>query len=116
MSLQEQLIGIAALLLAITTISVFTFRVYKIARRIDDALGIDSEGRTISDRLSRVEHQLFPNGGTSLTDKINRIEFEQKAMQGKLDALETVIQSVLKDGRSGVKRVAKRPRQDSQEG
>ena len=115
MNIQEQVVGVAALLLAITTISIFMYRVYKIARRIDDALGVDSEGRTISDRLSRVEHQLFPNGGSSLTDKINRIEFEQKAMQGKLDALETVIQSVLKEGRTGVKRVAKRPRQDSQE-
>lgn len=116
MNLQEQIVAIAALLLAITTISIFMFRVYKIARRIDDALGVDSEGRTISDRLSRVEHQLFPNGGSSLTDKINRIESEQRAMQGKLDALENVIQTVLKEGRSSVKRVAKRPRQSSQEG
>lgn len=116
MNLQEQIVAIAALLLAITTISIFMFRVYKIARRIDDALGVDSEGRTISDRLSRVEHQLFPNGGSSLTDKINRIEAEQRAMQGKLDALENVIQTVLKEGRSSVKRVAKRPRQSSQEG
>jgi len=116
MNIPEQIVGVAALFLAITTISVFTFRVYKIARRIDDALGVDSEGRTISDRLSRVEHQLFPNGGTSLTDKINRIEFEQRMMQGKLDALEVVIQSVLKEGTSNVKRVVKRPRQDSQGG
>jgi hypothetical protein len=116
MNIPEQIVGVAALFLAITTISVFTFRVYKIARRIDDALGVDSEGRTISDRLSRVEHQLFPNGGSSLTDKINRIEFEQRTMQGKLDALEVVIQSVLKEGTSNVKRVAKRPRQDSQGG
>lgn len=116
MNIQEQIVAISALLLAITTISIFMFRVYKIARRIDDALGVDSEGRTISDRLSRVEHQLFPNGGSSLTDKINRIEFEQRAMQGKLDTLESVIQTVLKEGRTSVKRVAKRPRQNPQEG
>ena len=97
MVLPEQIISIAALLLAITTISIFTFRVYKIARRIDDTLGVDKEGRTISDRLSRVEYQLFPNGGTSLNDKINRIETEQRVMQGKLDTVEKVVNTLLRE-------------------
>lgn len=97
MNLQEQAISIAALLLAITTITVFTFRVYKIARRIDDTLGVDKEGRTISDRLSRVEYQLFPNGGASLSDKINRIETEQRVMQGKLDTVENVVNTLLRE-------------------
>ena len=97
MNLQEQAISIAALLLAITTISVFTFRVYKIARRIDDTLGTDKEGRTISDRLSRVEYQLFPNGGASLSDKITKIESEQRVMQGKVDAVETIVNTLLRE-------------------
>ena len=97
MNVPEQFISIAALLLAITTITVFTFRVYKIARRIDDTLGVDKEGRTISDRLSRVEYQLFPNGGASLSDKINRIETEQRVMQGKLDAVENVVNTLLRE-------------------
>ncbi len=97
MNVPEQFISIAALLLAITTISVFTYRVYKIARRIDDALGVDKEGRTISDRLSRVEYQLFPNGGTSLSDKINRIESEQRAMQGKIDTVEGIVNTLLRE-------------------
>ncbi len=97
MNVPEQVISIAALLLAITTISIFTYRVYKIARRIDDALGVDKEGRTISDRLSRVEYQLFPNGGTSLSDKINRIESEQRAMQGKIDTVEGIVNTLLRE-------------------
>lgn len=97
MVLPEQIISIAALLLAITTISVFTFRVYKIARRIDDTLGVDKEGRTISDRLSRVEYQLFPNGGASLSDKITKIESEQRVMQGKVDAVETIVNTLLRE-------------------
>lgn len=96
MNISEQVVSIAALLLAITTISIFTYRVYKIARRIDDALGVDKEGRTISDRLSRVEYQLFPNGGTSLSDKINRIESEQRTMQGKIDTVEGIVNTLLK--------------------
>lgn len=97
MDFQEQAISIAALLLAVTTIAVFTFRVYKIARRIDDALGVDKEGRTISDRLSRVEYQLFPNGGASLSDKINRIESEQRTMQGKIDTVEGIVNTLLRE-------------------
>lgn len=97
MNLQEQAVSIAALLLAITTIAVFTFRVYRIARRIDDALGVDKEGRTISDRLSRVEYQLFPNGGASLSDKINRIESEQRTMQGKIDTVEGIVNTLLRE-------------------
>lgn len=97
MNIQEQAISIAALLVAITTIGIFTYRVYKIARRIDDALGVDKEGRTISDRLSRVEYQLFPNGGTSLSDKIGKIETEQRIMQGKVDAVEKIVNTLLRE-------------------
>jgi hypothetical protein len=48
--------------------------VYKIARKVDDAIGQDTDGRTLADRLSRVEHQLWENGGSSLADRVNRIE------------------------------------------
>jgi hypothetical protein len=37
-------------------------------------LGTDLQGRTISDRLDRVEHQLWENGGSSLADRVNNIE------------------------------------------
>ena len=97
MNLQEQVFSISALVLAVTTIAFFTYRVYKIARRIDDALGVDKEGRTISDRLSRVEYQLFPNGGASLSDKIGKIESEQRVMQGKVDAVEKVVNTLLRE-------------------
>ena len=98
------MIGIAAFVAALGAISFFLRRVYCIARRIDDALGVDKQGRTISERLDRVEHQLFPNGGSSLTDKINRIEKEQNAMQAQINALHALVIGVLggrNDGTSG---------------
>lgn len=73
------------------------YKLYKVAKRIDDALGLDSEGRTINDRLGRIEHQLFPNGGSSLTDKINQIAFEQRAMKGELDAVKDIMGVMFKD-------------------
>lgn len=99
MNFQEQAVSIAALIAAITAIAIFTYRVYKIARRIDDTLGVDKEGRTISDRLQRVEHQLFPNGGASLSDKITRVESEQRLMKGKLDTVETIVNSLLRESK-----------------
>lgn len=48
--------------------------IYRIAKRIDGALGLDREGRSVSDRLERVEHQLWENGGSSLADRVNNIE------------------------------------------
>lgn len=73
------------------------YKLYKVAKRIDDALGLDSEGRTINDRLGRIEHQLFPNGGSSLTDKINQIQFEQRAMKGELDAVKDIVGTMLRE-------------------
>ena len=73
------------------------YKLYKVAKRIDDALGLDADGRTINDRLGRIEHQLFPNGGSSLTDKINQIQFEQRAMKGELDAVKDIVGSMLKE-------------------
>lgn len=96
MNPQETIITVAALVTALTAIGYFLRKVYKIAHRIDQALGIDKEGRTISDRLERVEHQLFPNGGSSLTDKINRIEHEQKEMKGQMAAFERILNSILR--------------------
>lgn len=80
-----------AVVAAITAIAIFAMKTYRIIKRIDTVLGVDRQGRTISDRLDRVEHHLFPNGGSSLTDKINRIEFEQREMKGQMDAVETVL-------------------------
>jgi len=93
---QETVLTVAALVTALTAIGYFLRKVYKIAHRIDQALGIDKQGRTISDRLELVEHQLFPNGGSSLTDKINRIEHEQKEMKGQMAAFERILQNILR--------------------
>lgn len=91
MSVTEGILLAGAVVAALTAIGIFAHRIYKIAKRIDGALGVDKEGRTISDRLSRVEHQLFPNGGSSLTDKINRIEHDQRQMKGEMSAFKEIV-------------------------
>jgi hypothetical protein len=67
---QEAIITIAAIMGGIAVIFGGIVSIYRIATRIDQALAVDQEGRTISDRMSRVEHQLWKNGGDSLADEV----------------------------------------------
>jgi hypothetical protein len=93
----EIVLTVGAVVGALLVIAGALYKVYKIAKRIDDALGLDKQGRTITDRLGRIEHQLFPNGGSSLTDKINQIAFEQQGMKGELDAVKDIMGVLLKE-------------------
>ena len=68
---QEAIITIAAVMGGIAVIFGGIVSIYRIATRIDQALAVDEEGRTISDRMSRVEHQLWKNGGDSLADEVS---------------------------------------------
>ena len=95
----EWVLTVGAVTGALLIIAGAVYKVYKVAKRIDDSLGLDSQGRTVADRLSRIEHQLFPNGGSSLVDKINQIAFEQKAMKGELDAVKDIIGTMWEKGR-----------------
>lgn len=96
MSPVDGVIMAGAVVAALTAIGIFSVKIYRILKRIDSVLGVDRQGRTISERLDRVEHQLFPNGGSSLTDKINRIEQEQKEMKGQLAAFERILNTILR--------------------
>lgn len=58
---------------AITAVGGFFFAMYKIAKRIDAAIGVDEHGKTISERMTKVEYQLWENGGGSLKDDVNLI-------------------------------------------
>lgn len=92
----DSVIMVGAVVAALTAIGIFAMKIYRVLKRIDGVLGVDRQGRTISERLDRVEHQLFPNGGSSLTDKINRIEQEQKEMKGQLAAFERILNTLLR--------------------
>jgi len=82
--IDEWVIAAAALVVAVGVISKFAYATYKAIHRIDMTLGVDKRGRTISERLERVEYQLFPNGGNSLVDRVNQIAYDQRAIEGEL--------------------------------
>lgn len=70
----ELLLAISATITAFGVLIGSLTAIYKIAKRIDGAVGLDKEGRTVSERLERVEYQLWENGGSSLADRVNNIE------------------------------------------
>jgi len=77
---------------------------YMTARKFERILGKDEKGRTIADRLDRVEYQLFPNGGTSLADKVNCLSDDQseikadvKQITGELKIVHDVLIAYISD-------------------
>ena len=106
MSPADTVIMVGAIVAAITAICIFALKVWRVLKRIDSVLGVDQQGRTISDRLERVEYQLFPNNGGSLSDKITRIEKEQSAMQARFDSLQAMVMGIVGGKDGGTKRAS----------
>jgi hypothetical protein len=91
----EPLLAVAAIVVALGVIIGAIVKVYRIAHRIDAALGVDANGRTVAERLTRVEHQLWPNGGSSLPDKIGRVEDAQIAQTAEIRIIRDLLTSLV---------------------
>lgn len=69
----EIIFTIAAVITALGVIFGGVYATFRLVNRISQAIGVDASGKTLSDRLERVEHQLWENGGSSLADRVNTI-------------------------------------------
>jgi hypothetical protein len=79
---------------AITAIGVIVGGViatYRVAQKINKSIGLDSKGRTLSERLDRVEHQLWENGGSSLADRVNTIETHAIKTSAELELIKNFL-------------------------
>jgi len=83
-----EIVGITG---AISALCIFLYSVYKIAKRIDAAIGVDGEGRTLSDRMDKVEYQLWPNGGQSLADRVNSIDKTNNQMMTEVQIIKELV-------------------------
>jgi hypothetical protein len=90
-----------------TAVVALVISIYRIAKRLENAIGVDKDGRTISDRMSRVEHQLWPNGGSSMADRVNeaaKTASENQAIANATAAEVRIIRDILVsivEGRNG---------------
>jgi len=69
---------------------------YKIAGRFEGVLGKDKKGDTLVERLEKIERQLTPNGGSSMSDKIDYIRRDQNKMKQEMSKISGEIE-VIKD-------------------
>ena len=69
---------------------------YAMARRFEGLLGKNKKGDTIVDRLEKIERQLQPNGGSSMSDKIDYIRRDQNKMKNELSQISGELE-VIKD-------------------
>lgn len=87
---QDLIIYASALVGALGVLFGAIYSIYRIAKRIGDALGVDKKGRTISERLDRVEHQLWENGGSSLADRVNNIEMHVLKVSTEIEIIKDI--------------------------
>jgi len=83
-----EIVGITG---AISALCIFLYSVYKIAKRIDAAIGVDEQGRTLSDRMDKVEYQLWPNGGLSMADRVNAIDKTNNQMMTEVKIIKELV-------------------------
>lgn len=69
---------------------------YAMARRFEGLLGKNKKGDTVVERLEKIERQLSPNGGTSMSDKIDYIRRDQNKMKQDMSKISGELQ-VIKD-------------------
>lgn len=93
--IDEWILGAAALLIALGVLYRFGQGIYRGVQRIEQTLGVDDKGRTITERLDSLEKQMFPNGGESLSDKMTGMEIRQSRLETKMATIEAMLSGLL---------------------
>lgn len=87
----ELIFTIAAVITATGVIIGGLISIFRFTKKISDAIGVDSKGRSISERLERVEHQLWENGGSSLADRVNIINEHSVKTAAEVELIKDLI-------------------------
>jgi hypothetical protein len=81
----------AAVIGALLVIIGALVKVYKLAHRIDAAIGVDQNGRTIAERIGRIEYQVYANSGTSLFDRVTQTEKAVGELTGQVEVVREML-------------------------
>jgi len=87
-------IATGAIIAALIVIGTALLKLYNIAKRIDAAIGVDENGRTISQRLGAVEDAVMPTGRATLPARVDQIEKEVKAIDTDMKQLSTEVRTI----------------------
>jgi uncharacterized protein YoxC len=89
--LEDSIMMIAAVITAIGIIIGALIAIYRVAKKIGDSIGVDKHGRTLAERLDRVEHQLWENGGSSLADRVNNIDKSVTSLNAEIKLITAIV-------------------------
>lgn len=89
----EIILTIAAVITALGVIFGGVYATFRIVNRISQAIGVDRQGRTLAERLDRVEHQLWENGGSSLADRVNVINEHVVKLSAETEIIKDMVLS-----------------------
>lgn len=67
---------------------------YGIARKFEGLLSKNKKGDTIVDRIEKIEKQVLPNGGSSMSDKIDYIRRDQNKMKQEVSKITGELQVI----------------------
>jgi hypothetical protein len=87
----DLILTIAAVITAVGVIIAALAAIYRFVKKISDSIGVDSKGRTLAERLDRVEHQLWENGGSSLADRVNLINDQTIKTATEVDLIKRIL-------------------------
>lgn len=82
------------------------WKVSTLIRRGEQMLKVDKDGNTIidrisnrmedqDDRLNRIDYQLHPNGGGSLSDKVNKVEKDIVEVKAQNDVVLSLLNTIV---------------------
>jgi hypothetical protein len=69
---------------------------YATARKFEGLLSKNKKGDTVVERLEKIERQILPNGGSSMSDKIDYIRRDQNRMKQQVSEISGELK-VIKD-------------------
>jgi hypothetical protein len=93
----DSIVNTSSIVIAVGVVIAAIIAVYKILKKFDSVIGQDEQGRTISERLDRVEHQLWENGGSSLADRVNNIEKHVIKVSTEIDLIKDITLGLASD-------------------
>jgi hypothetical protein len=102
----DGLLVTSAVLAALAGIIGLLWKVSNLIARGEQLLAKDKEGKTSIDRLNdrlesqteridRIDYQLHPNGGGSLSDKVNKVEKDIEGIKSQNETVLTLLQALV---------------------
>lgn len=104
----DALLGAAAVVVALGIIAGALYKTYRLAQRIEGAIGVDSDGHTLADnvraattaltgldtRVASLERALNPPDDTPLTKRVDQLETDVVDIQTHVDQVGTKVDTL----------------------